>query len=196
MASRRKRRPVIGLAMTSVDAHTLGVSFLSELLSESGYRTVTADSSVRDALDNPQKLNNAGLIEKWIRDNDINLLGFSYRLDPNDAVDTFGRLMYQLADRKMFKEDGGPLSRVYFAGLPDASRRVSGMYDGRVGTFCGDETPRETFEKLGLDISDAPAEFMETHPYDDMLMDFGRYVIQKGDYLSVKPVKRRYPEFG
>ncbi|MCD6496674.1 MAG: cobalamin-binding protein, partial [Candidatus Aenigmarchaeota archaeon] len=42
----------------------------------------------------------------------------------------------------------------------------------------------------------APAEFMETHPYDDMLMDFGRYVIQKGDYLSVKPVKRRYPEFG
>ena len=86
----------IGLAKTDFDAHTLGVATINEFLTEFGFKVVVANSEVSKAITNPGNIYNSSLIEKWIINNNIKALGFSYRLNVNDAVLIFQKLMYQL----------------------------------------------------------------------------------------------------
>ncbi|NIO19727.1 MAG: cobalamin-binding protein [Candidatus Aenigmarchaeota archaeon] len=181
--------------MTSIDAHTLGVSRLAEILQDAGYKTVLADEKVRKAFDNPSEINNSSLIGRWIRENGIKSLGFSYRLDADDGVRNFRKLMYQLKERRLLKEYGGPLESVYFAGLPEACNWVKNKYRG-IEVFYGDESPAETLIKLGIDPASASEDLVGKHPYDDMLLDFGKEVTKNGDYESLKPNKRSYKNFG
>ena len=181
---------IIGLAKTEVDAHTLGISTIDEILQEYGFKTVVTDSVISKAFSDPSKFNNSLLIQKWIGENKITVLGFSYRLNVDDAVLLFQKIMHQLDNRKLLKAHGGPLKKVCFAGLPEACDVIKQVYKNEVCVFYGDETPLESLKILGIDPSLAPRSIITKHPYDITLERFGKNIIQKRDYTSVKPVDR------
>jgi len=184
------RGDIIGLAKTELDAHTLGISAIEGILHECGFKTVVSDSPVSRAFSNPRELGNSSLIREWIRKNSITVLGFSYRLNCDDAVLIFQKLMYQLDVNKFLSESGGPLKKVCFAGLPEAAKRIQKKYGSRVSVFQGDETPLESLSVLGIDPGLAPESITEIHAYDSFLEDFGKDTIRKGDLSSVFPVDR------
>ncbi len=188
----RKIKPSdkIGLLKADIDAHTLGISVIDEALRESGYRTVIADENVAKALCNPSDANNSSRILRWIYDNDIAVLGLSYRLDPDDAVSIFRRLMYQLEDKGVIEKKDGPVKKVCFAGLPDACNRIRQIYGDNVTVFYGDESPMESLDILGIDPGPA-SDLFGKHPYDSILENFGNDVIEKGDFIHVEPVDRK-----
>ena len=115
---------VFGLVRPDVDAHTLGVSTVGKLLADCGYRVHIGDAALAAAVAEVQKLNHISLLVAWIKEHGITRLGFSYRLDPAEAALNFGRVFRQLQDHRMFKEQGGPLVRIYFAGLPPTCARI------------------------------------------------------------------------
>ena len=181
---------IIGLVKTEVDAHMLGISTIDEILQESGFRTAVGGQDVSRAFSNPSEANNSSLIQKWIRENRVTVLGLSYRLNPDDAVLIFRKLMYQLEDKKLLEMYGGRIKAVYFAGLPAACEMINQIYGKEVGIFYGDETPLESLEILGIDQSLAPMSIIGMHPYDQDLEGFGKDIIENGDYSSIAPVDR------
>ncbi len=182
---------IIGLAKTQVDAHMLGLSRADELLRESGFKTAVAEPHVCKAFSDPAQTANSALIRKWLTENDVSVLCFSYRLDADDAVLIFRKLMYQLDDHGLLKKHGGKIKALYFAGLPAACDAIRQLYGGEVGVLRGDETPRETLAIMGIDPARAPDEIAGTHPYDDALRSFGQDAIATGDYASIMPVDRQ-----
>ncbi|AMN46424.1 hypothetical protein ACG33_04760 [Steroidobacter denitrificans] len=196
MSNRIERNEVFGFLRPAIDAHTLGISYVESLLAEQGCQTVIADASICDAANNLSRLDYADRLVKWLKTQRITRLGFSYRLDPKDGVGIFARLMYQLESRRLLS-DGGPIRAVYFAGLPSACEEVRSRYKGRVVVFFGDETPRETLEKLGIRQADVQGSFSEESEYDAFRMSFARELIIKERYLAVKaPDRSGYPTFG
>ena len=197
MVKKTPLNDTVGLVKTVLDVHTLGIATIDELLQQCGFNTVISDTTISKAFSNSRKADNASLIKRWIIDNNISLLGFSYRLNPEDAVLLFRQLMYQLENKGLLKKDGGPLKRVCFAGLPEACDRIKCVYKNNVGVFYGDETHLESLEIFGIDLSVAPPDIVERHPYDIALRDFGKEIIQKADYINMKPVDRhRAKNFG
>jgi len=186
----------IGLAKTDFDAHTLGVATINEFLTECGFKVVVANSEVSKAITNPGNIYNSSLIEKWIIKNNIKALGFSYRLNVNDAVLIFQKLMYQLESKKMLVKDGGKLKSIWFAGLPEACNKIKYLYKDVV-VFYGDESFTNTLKMLGIDPSKAPKGFKDDSTYKITLDGFGKEIIDKGDYISTLPVDRSgYKNFG
>ncbi len=186
----------IGLAKTHFDAHTLGLATINEFLTECGFKVVVADLKVANALTNPQNIYNSSLIGKWIKDNNITVLGFSYRLDIDDAVLIFQKLMYQLELKRMLVKDGGKLKSICFAGLPEACNKIKYLYKDVI-VFYGDESFTDSLKMLGIDLSIAPKGFIDNSSYKNTLDGFGKEIIDKGDYLSVFPVDRSgYKNFG
>jgi len=186
----------IGLAKTDFDAHTLGVSAIMELLTECGFKVVVASSEVSKAITNPQNIYNSSLIEKWIIKNNITALGFSYRLNVDDAVLIFQKLMYQLESKKMLVKDGGKLKSIWFAGLPEACNKIKYLYKDVI-VFYGDESFTDSLKMLGIDPSYAPKGFKDDSTYKIALDGFGKEIIDKGDYISTLAVDRSgYKNFG
>lgn len=192
MTTQITRNDVIGLAKTEVDAHTLGIATMAEILRECGFNPIVSESLISRAFSDPQKANHSSLIQKWIREQRISVLGFSYRLNTEDAVLLFRKLMVQLEQKGLLKAAGGPLKRICFAGLPAACDRIRHRYKDEVGVFYGDETPLESLKILGIDPALAPKNIRKTHPYDSALERFGEDVIQKGDLGSIAPVDRHF----
>lgn len=184
------RGDVIGLAKTEVDAHTLGISRIEEILTESGFKTIVSNNTLTKAFSDPKVPENFSLIRNWISENRISVLGFSYRLNTDNSVEIFQKLMEQLIDGKFFSDQQGPLKRVCFAGLPDAAGIVKNRYKDRVSVFLGDESVVESLSILGIDPSLAPKSMTEIHPYDSFLKDFGTDILKSGNFSSVIPIDR------
>ena len=191
MAERVTRSDIIGLAKTQVDAHVLGLFRADELLRESGFRTVVAEAKLCQAFSDPAQAASSSLIREWLAENQVSVLCFSYRLDPDDGVSVFRKLMYQLDSHGLLKKHGGRIKAVYFAGLPGACDTIAQLYPDEVGVFRGDETPREVLALMGVDPSLAPDDIVAGHPYDDTLRSFGRTLVETGDYGSIMPVDRQ-----
>src|SRR5690554_422856 len=181
---------VFGFIRPSVDAHTLGVSAISKLLTDCGYKVVIGNSDVAAAVAEISKINNISLLKKWILDNKITCLGFSYRLDPVNAQINFGKVYTLLKENEFFKNNGGPVKQFFFAGLPDACQRISREYKGEVRVFVGDETPVESLEKIGVPQIKIPREISEGSEYDNMRFEFGQKIIEEGKYLQRQPIDR------
>jgi len=197
MAYLLRNDEVFGLIHPAIDAHTLGISSVAQLLEDCGYPVVIADAFVCAAANHPSHLDNVEIVLDWIRRHGITRLGFSYRLDPAEGVERFGRLLYQLRTRHLFAEQGGPLRGIYFAGLPAACERVCREHGDLVETFDGDETPTETLHKLGVPASRIPAAMTAEVEYDEFRLRFGRELVESGKYLQAQPPNRSgYPEFG
>ena len=188
---------VFGLIRPDVDAHTLGVATVGKLIADCGYRVHIGDAALAAAVARIAKLDNISLLVAWVRRHGVTRLGFSYRLDPADAVANFGRVYRQLQDHRMFREQGGSLVQLYFAGLPPACVRVAGTYGDRVPVFIGDESQVETLRKLGVPEHRIPSEITGSARYDEDRMAFARELLEQGDHAGVLPVDRSgYPGFG
>ena len=82
-------RGVFGLLKPDVDVHTMGICTIANLLKDCGYTVYIAGAEVNSALEDIRKVNNWSLVKKWITDNAITRIGFSYRLDPKEGCDYF-----------------------------------------------------------------------------------------------------------
>jgi len=197
MRSPIRDNDVFGLLRPAIDAHTLGLVSVAQLLDECGYRAVVAGAQLCEAVASPEKPGNMALLEQWIGEHHITRLGFSYRLDPRDGADAFGRVFRQLQRQGLLATRGGPIAGVYFAGLPQACEMVAREHADAVVVFCGDETPGETLDKLSIPAQRRPAEMTEGISYDDFRLAFARNLLRSGKHLEIAPVDRSgYPGFG
>lgn len=181
------RDTVFGLLKTSVDVHTMGISAISNILNECGFKVCLAPFDVMEAMNDPQKVNNRSLITKWIVNNNISSLGFSYRLDPNDAYNYFSYLYNILEDEHLLENEGGKIKQISFSGLPDSCDLVKRKFNDSVILFSGGETPIESLEKYGVSDDMIPKSYTALQSYDQSLIDFGRKFIESEQYKYVFP---------
>ncbi|MBM4037914.1 MAG: cobalamin-binding protein [Planctomycetes bacterium] len=197
MPRRVARADCFGLLRPALDAHTLGIASVAQILQDCGCRAVAADAAACEAAGRPDDPAAFSAVERWLRENRITILGFSYRLDPDDGAALFARLATRLKARRLLAEQGGPLKALYFAGLPRACDLARQRVPEATGTFCGDETPAETLRILGVAASRVPSALAQGIAYDEDRLAFGRDLVRRADYLGVKPVDRSgYPGYG
>jgi len=188
---------VFAFIKPSLDAHTLGVNSVTELLRECGYRVLIANDEVARAINRLQYESNRLVVLDWLVANTINRVGISYRLDQDEAVRLVGRLVYALESNNLLHYQGGPIKAVYFAGLPGACDAIEVEHRGLVVTFRGGESAYETLTKLGVPAASIPRDILEAGSYDDCLMKFGKDIINSQGYQEQLPVDRSgYPDFG
>ena len=82
-----------GLLKTITDAHSMGLFAAAALLKNCGYEAHIASKKEEAAVEAIESEDNQRKILNWISENNISHLGFSYRLDPHDAVSLFGKLV-------------------------------------------------------------------------------------------------------
>jgi hypothetical protein len=191
------KRDRFGLVRPALDAHTLGISSVEQILRDCGYPCLVADAPTCEAFASPEVDTNASILQSWLRENRIAYLGFSYRLDPQDGAALFGRLVRQLKAGRLLADHGGPVKGLFFAGLPETCRLVKAENPDVDGVFCGDETPAETLRLFGIDPSVFPSDLAKGMAYDEDRLAFGRDLIQKGEYLGTMPLDHNgYVGFG
>lgn len=176
---------IFGFLKTDVDVHTMGMFTMSNLLRDCGYKTVIAPEEIMVAASDVKKINNLGLLLKWIKDNNISRLSFSYRLDPVDGKDYFCNLYYKLKENNMFFEDGGQIKGFTFAGLPDTCKLVENVFHDEVVCFPGDETAEESLVKYGVPKSKILKTLTAVSPYDKARFDFAKKFIESERYKNV-----------
>jgi hypothetical protein len=197
MKVRPTKTDCFGLVRPAVDAHTLGLSSVAQILADCGYRSILADAATCEALGCPEAPRSVDILERWIRDHRVTHLGLSYRLDPSVGASLFGRLLRQLKSRRLLLEQGGPIKALFFAGLPETCRRVQQQHPEAAGVFMGDETPAETLAILGIDSNLLPNDVATGIAYDEARLAFGRDLIARAEYLGRKPPARSgYEGFG
>ena len=179
-----------GLVRPAIEAHTLGISSVEQILRDCGYEVIIGDAAACEAFGRPHDAANVAAIERWLHENRVTILGFSYRLDPEQGAALFERWVRHLKVKRLFAEQGGPLKAIYFAGLPAACELVRRRVPETAGVFGGDETPTETLMTLGIRPDAIPQSLAEGVGYDEARLSFGKELIQRGDYLGVRPVDR------
>lgn len=188
---------IFGFIKPSIDAHTLGISTISNLLRDCGYKAIISDNEISQNITEIQKINNFSLLQQWIHQNHITRIGFSYRLDPVEARVYFCRLFYLLKEYKMFVENGGILRGIFFAGLPDACQLVKQEFGDNVIVFPGDETPIESLSRLGVPPSKIPKGMLQNDDYDNMRWNFAVKLIEEGEYNKIPiPDHQNYIDYG
>ena len=188
---------VFGFIKPLVDVHTMGMFTMANLLRDCGYKVYIANDDVAEAVEGIHKLNNYSLVKKWILDNHINRLGFSYRLDPKEGCDYFMSLYEHLKGDMMLKEDGGSVIDISFAGLPDTCDMVKAKTNGHVLCFKGNETPVESLRMYGVPENVLPASLVNNHPYDKVRWDFAKKLIESDRWKAEPPLDHLgYPECG
>jgi len=185
-----------GLLKSGLDAHTLGLSHLAQLLRSCGFTAIIADAQVCGAVDAIDKPEQYARLQNWLEANRITHLGFSYRLDPSQAVWTFHRLMERI-DNDAFLSREGLLRNFYFAGLPESCRRIRREFHDRIPTFEGDETAIETLRRLGIPDKLIPKTMRENSVYDDLRLQFGKEMMAAERSASIQAASPyAYPGFG
>lgn len=187
-----------GLVKSALDAHTLGMSSVAQLLEECGYTVLISDATIAGAVDKISDQKSFEIFKKWIIDNKITHVGFSYRLDPTQALESFLRLVRQIQDDiHLSVTKGGLIKEIYFAGLPESCNLVEKEFRGRFMTFVGDETPTETLQKLGVPEARIPRSIRESAVYDELRLAFGEKLIKEEKHLQVRPFPGYdYREYG
>jgi hypothetical protein len=186
-----------GFMKPAIDAHTMGINSAAELLRDCGYDVVMADDLVARAMNDYKHEQRRKVVVDWIIFNKIERLGISYRLDQDDAVNMIGYLLEEMKNAKLMKFQGGQIETIFFGGLPKTCEAINKEFNGLVKTFIGGESVRETLTKMGVSEDRIPSEIYEGSRYDDLLMEFGKKIIDSQEYLNYKPIDRfNYPEFG
>ncbi|MFH0918973.1 MAG: cobalamin-binding protein [Fibrobacterota bacterium] len=188
---------VFGFVRPAMDAHTLGMQSAAQLLRDSNFKVLLAGPEVCKSLEKSGVKRNTGILKAWLESCSISRLGFSYRLDPDDAVTLFNQFYETLQEEKMFSEQGGRLTALFFAGLPEACEVIKRQFGSKVEVFYGDEDVSETLSKLGVAALKRPASLERDTAYDQARMQFGRELIASEEHQAIKPSERGgYPAFG
>jgi len=103
-----RQTDVIGLVKPAIDAHTLGILSFAQILRDCGIRVEIADEAVGKEIDAIAERGSIDTLIRWIRARNVDVLGFSYRLDPERGVEVFARLVGLLQRAKLLARDGGP----------------------------------------------------------------------------------------
>jgi len=178
---------VFGFLKTSVDVHTMGISVISNVIRECGYKVAIAPFEIMVAATEVKKINNISRIIKWIKNYQISVLSYSYRLDPKDGQTYFCSLYNLLKDYHCFSEDGGPIRIIAFAGLPDTCELIRHELGDRILYFPGDETPIESLKKYGIPIDKYPNAYSRQHPYDKFRFEFAKKFIESNKFQKILP---------
>ncbi len=188
---------IFGMVKSLMDAHTMGIRAAAELLRDCGYEVKIASKEIEDAIDKITSNDGQKKIISWIKSNKIKHLGISYRLDPDDAVNLVGRIVYVLKSNGLYESTDAQIASIFFAGLEDACKIIETKYDGRIRTFKGGESAEETLLTMGVLPEEIPKYIINGCQYDEELLKFGRRIIKNGAYLDQKPLKRHYyADFG
>lgn len=182
-----KENTIFGFMKPEVDVHILGMSTMTNILRECGFTVKIAPSDVMKALEDITKINNSSLVCKWIRDNNINVVSYSYRLDPQEGRDYFCSFISQIKYNKLLKADGGPVETLSFAGLPDTCNLIKAVLDDQIIFFPGDETPVESLAKYNVPPRLYPKSYSMIHEYDKSLQDFASRFIESDQYKYITP---------
>lgn len=187
----------IGFVYPGVDAHTLGINSVAELLADCGVETVFADQEINVAAVHSTEVASSRLLRDWIKGKGLAAIGFSYRLDPEEGLRLFSAFVDSLTLSRSLHTEGGSVRALFFAGLPRACDLVEEKFPKVTGVFRGDETPAETLDILGLPRYLLPERSAKGVVYDEARMAFGRELVRKGEYLSIPPIDRSgYRRFG
>lgn len=181
------KNEIFGFVKTEVDVHTLGMTTVTNLLKDCGYKCFISPLEVSVAVENIRKVNNYSCLKQWILDKGISRLGFSYRLDPKEAKDYFCRIFAMLKSDNMLHDNGGPLRDVFFAGLPDACVYVQRELGQHITVFPGDETPSQSLRMLGVPESNLPKDIKDDSEYDKMRFNFAKSLIEHEEYKIRRP---------
>lgn len=182
---------VFGFIKTKVDVHTMGIYTMANLLRDCGYKVIIAKDDIGEAVEKLQKVNNYSLFKHWIEVNNINRIGFSYRMDPKDGCDYFMTMYELLKADNMLAEQGGPIKDMSFAGLPDACDLVTQKTDGRILVFPGNELPVVSLKMYGVPEEALPASLNNDNPYDNMRWDFAKKLIES-ERWKIEPAQDHY----
>lgn len=169
---------VFGFIKPLVDVHTMGIYTIANLLRDCGYKVVMAKDDINEAVEHLKKVNNYSLLKHWIEINNINRIGFSYRMDPKDGCDYFLMLYEQLKSDNMLIEQGGPIKEISFAGLPDTCELVKRKAGRNILTFSGNETPVMSLRMYGVPEDILPASLNDDNHYDNMRWDFAKKLVE------------------
>ncbi|MBN2018004.1 MAG: cobalamin-binding protein [Candidatus Cloacimonetes bacterium] len=187
-----------GILKPSIDAHTLGIVTISQILEQCDFNVIVGDQYIEKAVDNISHDTYFKVIENWILDNHLSHLGFSYRLDPIEGVELFNILMYKIIKSTRLLQTNKNLStNLYFAGLKSACDKIEELYNGKVRTFIGDERIDEVIAKFNIPESKIPKAYIQQSQYDKILYGFSQNLISKelhhqGNFSQ----DYHYPEYG
>ena len=188
---------VFAFIKPSLDAHTLGINSAAELLSDCGYQVIIGDEDIAKAMNDIKYEVNRQKVLDWIQSNKVTQIGLSYRLDQDEAVNMVGYFMNELKNNNMLSYQGGAIKSIFFAGLPKTCEIIEREHKGFVRTFKGGESIRATLTKMGVPEERIPKDVLEGSLYDDLRMEFGKDIINSGEYDSFKPINRAtYDEYG
>lgn len=176
---------IFGFIKPEVDVHILGMSTMANILRDCGFIVKLAPFEVMKAVEDIQKLNNLSLFAKWVKENKINVLSFSYRLDPREGADYFCALYSRLIDLKLLSDAGGTIQLVSFAGLPDTCNLIKSRLGDQIVYFPGDESPVESLKKFNVPERLFPKSFTMVHEYDKSLWSFAKGFIESEKYKQV-----------
>ncbi|MHB9153147.1 MAG: hypothetical protein ACYC2S_10870 [Spirochaetales bacterium] len=191
------RRDIFGLIHPSLDAHTLGMLSFAQVLEDCGIETCIADEAVGGDLQSLTRKEGGRALRSWLANKKITVVGFSYRLDPNDAIKLFETLHEFVHREKLSIGEGGGIRAFFFAGLPEACAIALQRYPWIAGVFRGDEAPHETMRMLGIPENLMPQTLAEGVKYDAARMAFGEALVKAGNYNEERPVDRSgYPGYG
>ncbi|MFO7979599.1 MAG: cobalamin-binding protein [Candidatus Aminicenantes bacterium] len=178
-----------GFLKSGIDAHTLGISHIGQLLEDCGFKVFISNARVSSAVDKISNFHYFEVIKKWILQNNITHLGFSYRLDPGQGFNTFGKLVSLIqSDDQLSRTKNRKIQEIYFAGLPEACDLVKKEFGKRFTAFKGDETPIETLEKLDVPQALIPKSIQESSVYDQMRLEFGKKLIKDEKHKTIPKI--------
>ncbi len=187
-----------GFIKSGLDAHTLGISLLTQLLEGCGFKVYQSDIAISEAIDNIENIHSFEMFKRWIIQNKITHLGFSYRLDPKQGLETFGKLVYKIKnDSLLSRKKDNHLKKIYFAGLPESCELIEKEFGKEYEVFRGDETPVETLKKLDVPDELIPKSMRENSVYDELRFSFGEKLINEEKQLQIHPFESyQYKYFG
>lgn len=179
-----------GFLHPSIDVHTLGIATASDLLGQCGIRTSIASDEAQGESTRLLEGCRGVALHAWIVRERVGAIGYSYRLDPEDATRHFAAFMQFLERERLFAEAGGPVRSIFFAGLPASCEEVRRRFPRIGGVFTGSETPWETLDVLGVPRSALPSSLLLGARYDEARLQFGRSLVAGREYLHTAPVDR------
>ncbi len=187
-----------GFVKSELDAHTLGMNHAAGLLEECGFTVCVARADIVRAIDRISDESHFQVFKNWVIRNSLSHIGFSYRLDPGQALETFALLIRRIeGDAQLSPDIGGAVRKIYFAGLPESCGLVEKEFGKKVTTFRGDESPKETLLKLGLPEHIIPLYLQEQSVYDELRNSFGKTIIGQEKQFLIRPSRRYdYPGYG
>jgi len=185
----------IAIIKSLLDVHTMGINAVKYILEECGYKVIISPEFVSKAFDNIESDEQQNIILKWLKQNNVKHIGISYRLDPSNAKNLFGRFFHLLQVNDFIGAEK-QIKNVYFSGLKPVCDYIKAEYGDRVVTFCGGEAAEEVLLAMGVPHYNIAKSIINGCKYDKELESFGKKLIASEEYKKIKAISNSYRDYG